>query len=223
MPKKSTQKLIRIAIAEDHTILRKTIRTLLDEEPNYEVVLEADNGANLISQLRKKEVDVVLLDIEMPIMNGQEALKFLTRVYPNIKVLILSMHDDEVRIKKYLQLGAKGYLPKTCDYSELTVAIDTLFEDRAYIYNASTHAIYSQIKSEKKNVKPNCIDEPLTHRENQVLKLICLQKSHREIALELDLSYRTIENHTAKIREKTGAINSIGLLAYAIKKKIVKI
>ena len=223
MPEKTTQKQTKIAIAEDHSILRQTMKIMLDKEPNFKVVINAKNGVDLISQLQRKSVDIVILDLEMPVMNGQDALKFINRVYPEVKTLILSMHDGEERVKKYFQLGVKGFLSKTCEFAELKLALKTISEDRVYINNSSTNAVYRKIRTVRKNAKSNSIDEPLTLRETQVLKLVCQQKSHREIATELDLSFRTVENHTLHIRKKTGAINGIGLMVYALKHNIISI
>jgi DNA-binding NarL/FixJ family response regulator len=223
MIEKLLQKPIRIAVTEDHVLLRETIRTLLNKEVNFHIVLEAGNGQELIEGLRKKEVDIVILDLEMPILNGSETLKVIGKTHPKLKTLVLSMYSDKARIKKCFQLGAKGFLSKVCEYHELVTAINTLNDGRVYLNNSSTNKLYRQIKSSKNKQKLNFIDDPLTEREMEILNLICHEKTNREIAVELDLSHRTVENHSLNIRKKTGANNSIGLMTYALKHKIVSL
>ena len=216
------EEAIRIAITDDHLILRQTVQKMLSREPRFEVVITAENGADLINQLREKSVDIVIFDIEMPIMNGRETLGMLNKLYPEIKTLILSMHDDSVRIKKYFHLGAKGFLTKVCEYKELVLALETIAEGRVYLNSLSTHKAYREAHNSDHKRNKIIIDEPLTARELEILKLVCLEKSNKEIAAELDISHRTIENHTLRIRKKTGAVNGVGLLVYAVKNKIVE-
>ncbi|NRA12983.1 MAG: response regulator transcription factor [Crocinitomicaceae bacterium] len=220
MIEKTPQKPIRIVVAEDHVLLRETIRTLLNKEVNFQVVFEVGNGAELIEGLRKKEVDIVLLDLEMPVLNGSETLKIISKSHPRVKTLVLSMYNDQTRVKKCFQLGAKGYLSKACQYNELVTALNALDEGRIYLNNSSANRAYRQFRSGPIEQKLNDIDDPLTEREKQILNLICREKTSQEIAIELNLSRRTIENHTLNIRKKTGANNSIGLMTYALKRNL---
>ncbi|MFT6982712.1 MAG: DNA-binding NarL/FixJ family response regulator [Crocinitomicaceae bacterium] len=223
MNEKLIQKPIRIAITEDHALLRETICTLLNKEPNFNIVLEVGNGQELIEGLKNKEVDLVILDLEMPILNGSETLKVIGKTHPGLKVLVLSMYSDKARVQKCFQLGAKGFLSKVCEYHELVTAINTLSDGRVYLNNSSSNKLYRQIRSSKNKQKLNFIDDPLTEREMEILNLICHEKTNREIAVELNLSHRTVENHSLNIRKKTGANNSIGLMTYALKHNLVSI
>ena len=212
----SRLKSIRIAMADDHTIFRTTVINMLSDENNFSIIFDTANGRDLIDELRRREVDVVVLDLDMPIMDGRDALKTIHKKYPGIKVVVLSLHYTNVHIEKYLGLGANAYLSKDCEYETLKEAINNVVEYGFHFDENVSLELVQRVLKDQKPVRKLLEYEPLTKREIEVLRLICNQKSGPEIANDLHISSRTVENHKEHLRKKTGAINNVGLLIFAI-------
>ncbi|MCR9171897.1 MAG: response regulator transcription factor [bacterium] len=209
-------KTIRIAIAEDHDLMRQGLVSLLDSEENISVVFDVENGARLFDELKKKKVDVVLLDLEMPVLNGHQALKILSSRYPEIAVIVVSMHYSDGFISESIASGAKGFLPKNCDIDKVVDAIYAVQEQGYYFDDKISKALLNRImKSESTNNKFS--QDPLTSREHQIVELVCSGKTNKEIANLLCLSVRTIEVHRNTINKKTNTKNIASLVTYAIK------
>lgn len=212
------KKNIRLAVAEDHTILRNTMVGMLKKEKGISVVLEAENGKELVDQLSNIPVDVILLDLDMPVMDGREALYLINRSFPKIKVLILSMHCTQLHVEKFISKGAHGYLSKGTDYKDLVKAIKDVAEKDYHYNELVTKNLTDRILINEIQRHQFIEKDPLSEREIQVLKLICTQMSSVEIAKKLDLSTRTVENHRTRLIKKSGVKNTVGLMEYAIQK-----
>lgn len=210
------KKNIRIAIAEDHDLMRQGLVSLLDGEEAITVVFDVENGARLFDELKKKRVDVILLDLEMPIINGHQALKILAERYPKIKVIVISMHYSDTFISESIAAGAKGFLPKNCDIDKVIDAIFAVEEQGYYFDDKISRALLSRVISSN-NAQPHFIGDPLTSRELQVVEFICAGKTNKEIANLLCLSVRTVEVHRTAIIKKTQTKNVAELVIYAVK------
>lgn len=219
---KSENKTIKIGLAEDHHLLRQGMLTMLSTEDNLAVVFDVSNGAELMEALNIHTVDVILLDIEMPILNGLEVLKILNTKFPDIKVLILSSHYENDMIYQALTNGARGFLPKHAEIETVIDAIFTVMEE-GYFFDDKVSPSLINTLSKNGIVYPPYENELLSERELEVVKLICLGKSNKEISKELFISVRTVENHRGNIFSKTNTKNSAGLIVYAIKNGYFKI
>jgi DNA-binding NarL/FixJ family response regulator len=214
------KKPINIALAEDHLLFRQGLTTLLKEYEEINVLFDASNGIELLDELKKSKPDVILLDIEMPIMNGKEALLKIKEKYPAIKVIMISSYYDDAYITEYLLLGAVGFLPKHCDIEKVIDAIFAVYEQGFYFDNNISKSLLAKLMKSKA-VNPTLPNQILSNREIEILKLTCLEKTSKEISEELFISQRTVEWHRKQIMIKTKAKNVVGLVMYAIKNKII--
>jgi len=207
-------------LAEDHLLFRQGLTTLLKEYEEINVLFDASNGIELLDELKKSKPDVILLDIEMPIMNGKEALLKIKEKYPAIKVIMISSYYDDAYITEYLLLGAVGFLPKHCDIEKVIDAIFAVYEQGFYFDNNISKSLLAKLMKSKA-VNPTLPNQILSNREIEILKLTCLEKTSKEISEELFISQRTVEWHRKQIMIKTKAKNVVGLVMYAIKNKII--
>lgn len=209
---------IKIAIADDHSIFCETLKNMLSNEPDFQIKFTALNGKQLLEGIEKNNIDVVILDLDMPILDGREALHIIRKKYgKGIKVIILSMHYSIHHIERYLRSGANSYLSKSTNYAILTEAIRSVHETGIYFNEDLTSDLLESIQEISKHIYPVLEGDPLSETEIVVLKLICKELSSSEIAEELKRSPRTIENHRSRIMKKIGAKNSLGIMEYAIK------
>lgn len=208
--------MIKLALADDQNLFRKGMAMLLREINGMEVTLECANGKDLLKAIAVVPVDIVLLDLEMPVMDGVETMKRMRTDHPDVKVLVLSMHSEEKFIVHLMELGANGYLLKTAEATEVENAIRSVAES-GYYFSDMVSQVMLQGLVKKDKVRPyfNVID-PLSEREIEVLKLICAEKTTPEIAERLFLSPRTVEGHRNNILLKTGARNVAGLVVFAM-------
>lgn len=214
------KRLVKIGIAEDHDLFRKGIVSIINGIENHRVVCEAGNGKELLEQIPKAKPDLVILDIEMPEMNGEQTLKKIREKFSSVRVIMLSMYYEDAFISKFIGLGANGFLPKNCSLEKFEDAIFSVLET-GYYFDEKINRIllYSMAKTNKlKRYKEGVTT--LSPIEVQVLQLICEEKSVKQIAEELCLSPRTIEGHRSRLYEKTKARNLIGLAIYAIKNNL---
>lgn len=218
-------KNIKIGIAEDHDILRQTISQLLDAENNFSVVIQASNGHELLRQMMDQPVDVVILDLNMPVMDGRETLKAISKMDGDQKpaVIILSMYDSQEHIRKYIGLGANAYLSKGCEYPTLVKAIKDTFKKGFHFNEQVTRQLVTEVMRDASKPSKNVIDLPLSEREIEIVRHICQQKTNPEIAEVLGISQRTVENHRLRIMKKIGAKTSVGLLLYAMRNGLADI
>lgn len=211
----------KIVVVDDHPVIRNGMKLMLNSMGHSEVVGEASNGQEFLKLLETKEVDIALMDIKMPVMNGLDATKIATERFPNLKVIALSMFEEEEYVVKMIEAGAKGYLLKNVDKDELDIAIRVVSSGNNYYCNDLSPVITNKFLGKSKNKDEKVVE--LTKREVDVLKLICHGFSNQEISEKLFLSQRTVESHRANLIEKTGSKNSIHLVLYAIKNKLIDI
>lgn len=205
---------LKVYIADDHTIFRKAMVSLLQSFPRIGTVKDAENGRELLSLVKEEEPHIVLLDLQMPIMDGSETCENLYNKYPDVRVIVLSMHDSERYIQHMMDLGARAFLFKNVEPDELEQAIYSV-ADKDFYHNELIASILRKSLREKHNLKKPDFKQELTEREREILLLICQEYSTKEISSRLSLSDRTVENHRAKIMEKTGVKNIVGIVRYA--------
>lgn len=215
-------KKIRILLVDDHALIRAGIRNSLMNQEHLEVVAEAMNGAEALDYLSKTNVDLVIMDLSMPEMSGTEATRLITEKYPHVNVIILSMHNEETRIREALKAGALGYILKSTSMTELLEAVETVSKGEPYFTREVSTKIMNQLIRGKENEHGDTLSR-LTNRELQILKLISEEFTNHEIADKLFISSRTVDTHRRNLIQKLHAKNTAGLVRYAIKHKIAEI
>ncbi len=221
--KSENSNTINVIIADDHVLYRAGVKTALSSKKDIKIIAEADNGALLMALLKNIQADVILLDIQMPVMDGIATLAEVKKLYPSIKVIMLTMMDDHSMITKLMELGANSYLTKTSDSEIIYEAIKTCHEQE-YYFNALTNKALLNNLRQKNPVLPQKLmaeEARLSEKEITVLKLMCEEKSTREIAEAVELSPRTVEAIRDKLKTKTGSKSTAGLIMYAIKNKLL--
>jgi DNA-binding NarL/FixJ family response regulator len=207
----------KILLVDDHRLIREGIEAYLENDNRYEVVGDAAHGIEAMEILEKIDVDLILTDISMPHMDGIELAKNVNKKYPEIKVVALTMFNDNLNIKKILNSGATGYVLKNCSADELKKAINMVMEGQNYYSPEVTETIMNALNKRRSSE----LDVPLTEREKEVLKLIVKEYTNQEIADELFISLRTVDAHKRNLLEKTGAKNIAGLVVYAINNNLI--
>ncbi len=203
---------MNILIADDHKIFREGISQLIQRNSkNITHIEEANNGEETISILKKSLIDVVLLDVNMPLKDGIETAKEIKKFWPEVKIIMLTMHDSQKYIKHLMEIGVHGYLLKTVSSQELLEAIETVLNDENY-YDKNVQVSFLESFSSN-NMEQ---DIHLTKRERDILKLICEELNTNEIADELCISAYTVETHRKNLLSKTGAKNVAGLVKFAL-------
>ncbi len=205
----------KVAIVDDHKILRDGLRLMLENMDNVEIVIEASNGKEFIDQLQSVLPDLVIIDINMPVMSGEEAISIVKKKYPDMKVLVLSMNNEEQYYKTMNDLEVDGYIVKESDYNELRHAIQVVLDGGKYF---SQVLLLRMVNNRDNNLNIN-----LTTREIEVLNYLCKGMSANEIGEKLFISPRTVEKHRSDLLLRTGTPNSISLVLFAVKNGIVKI
>lgn len=214
---------INVVIIDDHKLFRKGIAALLSDFDFVGEIYEAGNGVELLCLLKTLNPlpDVILLDIRMPEMDGIAAQKEVRALYPNIKIIILSMEDDEPIVLYLIEEGVNGYLLKNADPEEMEFALKKVVSEDFYFSNYLSELIVKNVA--RKKTKKYVVAEELTQKELCILELICKQNTAGEIADQLNLSVRTIEGYRRKLLEKTKSKNMAGLVVYALKNKLVSV
>lgn len=208
-------KKIRVALTDDHPIVLEGIAGLVNAADDMTVAFTAGNGAELISKLSSNPVDVILMDIDMPVMDGAEATAKLRVSHPNIPVLILTMHDERAFIQKLIEEGAKGYLLKNCGRDELLLAIRQVHQGKSQFSGEVT------LKLQEKE-KPSSFEiSSLTAREIEILRLIAQGKPNKEIGEQLFISHRTVDTHRTNLMRKLNVNNTAGLVRIAFLNKLL--
>ncbi len=217
----SVTKQIQVAIADDHTLLRKALGKLIGSFDDYMVLFEADNGKEIKNKIAQHIIpDLVLLDVNMPEMDGFETAGWLNKNYPKIKILALSMFSDERTIIKMLRLGAKGYILKNIDPDELKNALDSVMKKNFYLSDYISGKIISGLH---KDVDRSDELEPLTQREKDFLRLICTEITYKDIAAKMYVSPRTVDEYRNNLFEKLKVKSRVGLVMYAIRNGLVDV
>jgi DNA-binding NarL/FixJ family response regulator len=212
---------IKIAIADDYKIFREGLKVGLSADENFDVIFEADNGEDLLKALETATPDVIIMDLKMPIMDGMEATKEVRKKYPAIKVLVVTMYDDDKFIIHLMENGANGYLLKNTEPDEIRKSIYSVHENGYYFNDVVNKALLKKLVL-KNNLKPSFNQNvELTEREMEVLKLICEEKTAAEIAKDIFLSPRSVEGIRQRLIEKIGVRNTAGLVMFAVKNSMV--
>lgn len=212
---------IRVAIVDDQNLFRQSLALLINSIENFTLAAECAGGQDFLDQLRDASapVDVALIDMDMPGMNGVQLNKALREQYPEIKVIILSVHVNEALITRMINAGAASYLAKNCDKVELTTAINTVHQNGFYFNNEALAAIRNSANQQTPEQQDilNGLPSALTRREKEVLQLICQEYNSAEIADRLFLSVRTVEGHRNNLISKVNCRNTAGLVLFAIR------
>jgi two-component system response regulator NreC len=208
---------IKVLLVDDHQIIIDGLKSLLKNNAEFQVAGEAGNGREALRILDLIEIDVVLMDIDMPVLNGIDTLKEINRRKSGQKVIILSMHNEAGMIKSLIDIGASGYLLKSCSQEELITAIQKVVGGQSYFSTDVTLALLKPASSSN----PETRNELLTDRETEILKLIAAGFSNKEIGDKLFISHRTVDTHRTNLMKKLDVSNIAGLISYAIKNGIV--
>ncbi|MFN6379558.1 MAG: response regulator [Flavobacteriales bacterium] len=215
--------VIKYAIVDDHKLFRSGVKAVLLDDSQLECVFEAGDGQELLDKLKTHSVDVILLDYQMPHLNGLEALTTIRKQNSKVKVLMLSMHHEEQRILELMKAGANGYLLKTAEAREIHDAITSVAKAEYYFNDVVSVALLRKIiEQESSSSRKQATEIKLTPRELDVLLLICQEMTAAEIADELKLSTRTVEGLRSTLMEKIQVKNVAGLVMYAFRSGLVK-
>jgi two-component system, NarL family, invasion response regulator UvrY len=214
---------VKIGIVDDHQLFRSGIKWLLDVD-GFQITLEAENGANMVNQLERfsknKIPDVVLLDINMPEMNGFETANWLRSNYPDIKVIILTMIDNEESMIRMLKIGVHGYLTKDIEKQELVEAIKSVMKKSHYYTDVLVKLLAEAIREEESSDEKTGMPK-LTERETSIIKLMCTELTYSEIAERLYLSPKTVDSYRNALFAKFGVKTRVGLAMAAVKSGVV--
>lgn len=214
-------KKVQVAIADDHSLLRSALAKLINTFEGYSILFEADNGRDLCEKIVKNVLpDIVLLDINMPEMDGFETTQWLHKRYPHIKVLTLSMLSDERSIIKIFRLGAKGYLLKNAEPSELREALDAIMNKNVYLSEYVSGKLVSGLHND---VAVEDREVVLNEKEREFLRWACSELSYKDVAEKMSVSPRTVDDYRQTLFNKLKVHSRVGLVMYAIKNKIVEV
>ena len=209
-----------IILVDDHTLFRNGLRILLNNLSDYEVAGEAANGQEFLDLLESQQPDLVLLDIDMPVMNGIDAARKALHKFPDLKIITLSMYGEEDYYYKMVDAGVKGFLLKNSDINEVKTALQTVLDGGSYFSSELLQTLVNSLRSSHTNKEKETV---FSERETEILILICQGLSNQEIADELYISKRTVDKHRANILEKSDCKNTAQLVMYAIKNQLVEI
>ena len=208
---------IRILIADDHTLVRSGLKLILAAQPDFELVGEAATGEESIARTKELVPDVLLLDIGMPGMNGVDAARVIRREVPEVRIVVLTMYDDEAYLQQFLQMGAAGYVMKQAADTELVSAIRAVQRGESFIHPSLTRQLIQLYLKQSQSPPPaERKTAELSPRETEVLRLVALGYSAQQIASELGISVSTVETHRAHVSEKLGLHGRAQLVRYAL-------
>ncbi|WP_421862642.1 response regulator transcription factor [Motiliproteus sp.] len=219
IPQQSDSAGIRVLLVDDHPLVLDGIQARLESAPGIEVIGLAGNGREALELSARLNPDVVLMDVSMPVMNGIEASSLFQRDYPDIRVLILSMHDSREYIMQLMHSGARGYVLKDVGCEELIKAIETVHQGNTYFSQGASQSLFNP--DAEKAAGTETQNPLLTKREQTVLRLLAQGSSNKQIAKELNISVRTVETHRQNIKTKLGIQTAAGLARYAIENNLV--
>jgi two-component system response regulator NreC len=213
---------IRVLLAEDHTIVRKGLRALLEGEAGIEVIGEAEDGKEAVQKTQELLPDVVLMDISMPVLSGLEATRQIKKRFPGVKTLVLTRYADEEYVFQILRAGASGYVVKKAAPTELVLAIKATYRGDSFLSPSISRKVIEEYIRHAEATAKNSYDR-LTDREREVLQLIVEGHSNREVAELLYISVKTVENHRASLMDKLDIHGMAELTKYAIRKGVISV
>ncbi len=212
---------IKVAIADDHKIFRKGVILSMRTYTNIKFVMEAENGQDLLDKIPEAAPDVILCDLKMPVKDGIDATKFIAKNFPNIRVIILTMYEDERFVGHLMDCGAAGYLLKSTDPSEIKNAIMDVMRTGFYL-NPFVNRVLIKKNFAKQKINPTLTSEiVLSDREKEVLTLVCMEFTASEISQKMSISPRTVEAIKDRLMERFGVKNSVGLVFFAMKNQLI--
>lgn len=214
---------IRIAMADDHALMIDSFKSYLSKSLPCEFPITANNGEELVGQMEVIKVDLVLLDVEMPVMDGIEALKIIKSINEDQKVIVLSMYDDEALLLKLLRFHINGFVSKSAGARELTRAILEVHKEGHYYSERLLQVMYNNAAHVRNDKNDGEVYPDVDEIDRKILKMMCDQQTSKEIACKLCMSYRSIEGRRKKLLKLTGARNQAGLILFAIKRGIYKL
>jgi len=212
---------IKVAIADDHQIFRKGVILSMRPYTNIKFIMEAENGEELLNKIKENEPDVVLCDLKMPVKDGIDTTKQITRDFPKIRVIILTMYEDERFVGHLMDCGAAGYLLKSTEPAEIKRAVVDVMRTGFYL-NPFVNKVLIKKNYSKQKFNPSLSTEVvISEREKEVLTLVCMEYTAVEIAQKMDISARTVEAIKDRLMERFGVKNSVGLVFYAMKNQLI--
>jgi len=213
---------IKVIIADDHALFRTGAKTSLSFYKDVEIIGEAENGMQLLNLVKFLKPDIILLDIQMPIMDGIATLPEVKKILPDVRIIMLTMNDDVSMISRLMEIGANSYLTKNSDSETIYQAIKTCYENEFFFNEYTNKAMLAGLRNKKNDMPAYAEEADLSEKEKNVLKLMCEEKSTKEIADLVDISPRTVEAIRDRLKIKTGAKSTAGLILYAVKHGIVE-
>jgi len=219
--KLSSMRSVRILVADDHVVVRRGLRALLQAQPPWKVVAEASTGVEAVEKAARLQPDLVIMDLSMPELNGLDATGLILKAAPKTRVLILTMHNAEELIERTLKAGARGYVLKSDAERDLITAIEAVLDNRTFFTPSVSEAVLDCLRQRDRE-SVNLQGDSLTSRERQIVQLLAEGKSNKEVAGALGISVRTVENHRAKIMRKLQLRSLSDLVRHAIRNKIVE-
>ncbi len=212
---------IKVAIADDHKIFRKGVILSLRHYNNIKFVLEAENGQELLNNIEEAKPQVVLMDLRMPVKDGIETTKYISRHYPDISVIALTMHEDEKFVIHLMENGANGYLLKSTDPVEIKKAITEVVLKGYYLNNFVNRILIKKAHSKVKGIPSLTNELDINDKEKEVLQYICLEFTSQEIGDKMNISPRTVESIKERLMERFGSKNTAGLVFFAVKNNLI--
>lgn len=212
---------LRILVADDHELMRRGVRSLLEAEPGWKVIAEASNGQELLKKAQETRPDVVVLDIGMPVLNGLEASRRLKKTLPSVKILILSMHDSEQVARSVLESGARGYVTKADTARDLVLAVEALCRNKTFFTSHVDQLVLEAFLQDDPSHKKKMTIDRLTSRQREIVQLLAEGKTSKEVAAHLAVSVKTVETHRANIMKRLGCHSVSDLVVYAIRNGIM--
>ncbi|MBX3254463.1 MAG: response regulator transcription factor [Chitinophagaceae bacterium] len=213
--------IIKVAIADDHQIFRKGVILSLRSFTNIKFVLEAENGQQLLDGLAEADPNVVLMDLRMPVKDGIEATKVISKEYPNIYVIVLTMYEDERFVSHLMENGANGYLLKSADPAEIKKAIVEVVSKGYYLNNFVNKVLLKKSHARTKIVPSLTSEIVVSDKEREVLRLLCMEFTATEIAQKMDISPRTVEAIKDRLMERFNVKNTAGLVFFSVRNNLI--
>jgi DNA-binding NarL/FixJ family response regulator len=212
---------IKVAIADDHQIFRKGVILSLRPYPSIKFVQEAENGEELLAGIEASQPDVILMDLRMPGKDGVETTKIISKKYPHIHILILTMYEDERFVIHLMENGANGYLLKNSEPAEIKKAILEVHVKGYYLNNFVNRILLKKSHQKAKAIPSLNSEIQISEKERQVIRLVCMEYTAQEIAKEMEISPRTVEAIKDRLMERFGVKNSVGLVFFAMKNSLI--
>jgi DNA-binding NarL/FixJ family response regulator len=215
-------KKLKVYIADDHTLFRKAMAGMIQTFNRVTLVKDAENGKQLLALIKNEEPDVAIIDLQMPVMDGVETCEQLLEKFPEVKLIILTMHDSEKYILHLMEMGVHAFLLKNTEPEELEIAIHSVVDKDFYHNDLVSTVLRKNMKLKTGGERPAFKSHNLTERESEILLLVCHELTMKEIADRLSISENTARNHRVNIMEKVGVKNTVGLIKYAYESGILK-